>query len=79
MAEYIEREAAVQQCKRHDDYTAWSIKDGIEAIPAADVEEVVRCKDCKKSIKCSPGIICSRSNGLIGITENDFCSYGERR
>jgi len=49
MAEYIEREAAVQQCKRHDDYTAWSIKDGIEAIPAADVVPVVRCKDCKSA------------------------------
>ena len=46
----------------------------------ADAEAaLVRCKDCKKSIKCSPGVVCSRSNGLIGITENDFCSYGERR
>lgn len=40
MDDYISREAAVEQCKRHSDYTAWSIKDGIEAIPAADVEPV---------------------------------------
>ena len=51
----------------------------IEAAPAVDAVEVVRCKDCKKCIKCTNGIICSRSHGLIGITENDFCSYGERR
>ena len=40
MAEYIEREQATQQCERHADYTAWSIKDGIESIPAADVVPV---------------------------------------
>lgn len=40
MDDYISREAALEQCKRHGDYTAWSIEDGIEAIPAADVEPV---------------------------------------
>lgn len=40
MDEYIEREAAMEQCNRHSDYTAWSILNGIEAIPAADVEPV---------------------------------------
>ena len=40
MSDYISREAALAQCKRHDDYTAWSIADGIEAMPAADVEPV---------------------------------------
>lgn len=42
MSDYISREAALEQCKRHGDYTAWSIEDGIEAIPAADVEPVRR-------------------------------------
>ena len=40
MAEYIEREAAMEQCNRHSDYIAWSILNGIEAIPAADVAPV---------------------------------------
>lgn len=40
MTEYIEREAAMEQCNRHSDYTAWSILNGIEAIPAADVSQV---------------------------------------
>lgn len=42
--DYISRDAALAQCKRHDDYTAWSIADGIEAMPAADVEPVRRGK-----------------------------------
>lgn len=40
MEDYISREAALAQRKRHSDYTAWSIADGIEAIPPADVEPV---------------------------------------
>lgn len=44
MSDYISRQAALAQCKRHDDYTAWSIADGIEAMPAADVEPVRRGK-----------------------------------
>lgn len=42
MTDYISREAALAQCKRLSDYTAWSIADGIEAIPPADVEPVRR-------------------------------------
>lgn len=41
MAEYIERAEALQQCGRFGDYTAWSIRDGIGSIPAADVAPVV--------------------------------------
>lgn len=40
MDEYIKREEAMEQCNRHSDYTAWSILNGIEAIPAADVAPV---------------------------------------
>ena len=48
MVEYIERGQAMKQCERHADYTAWSIKDGIESIPAADVAPVVH------AVLCSP-------------------------
>ena len=34
----ISRKAAIEQCKRHDDYTAWSIADGIEALPTIEAE-----------------------------------------
>lgn len=42
--------------------------------------EIVRCKDCAHRIKCKVNkkgfLICSASG--MEITENDFCSYGER-
>lgn len=61
----------------------------LKSAPAADVAEVVRCKDCKHSTLPSeltqrygkPGTLtchnkyspCNRRN----VSENDFCSYGE--
>jgi len=52
--------------------------------PAADVVEVVRCKDCAhatfyacKNDACYKGIICEYRIGTDD--ENFFCSYGERK
>ena len=55
MAEYIEREAALQKKTTMTEYDegGWGVKvsvvrtEDIKAIPAADVAPVVRCKDCK--------------------------------
>lgn len=69
--------------------------DDIEAAPTVDAVEVLRCRDCKywgdedgKS-KRSDGVLfarCKVHNYLIDgrhtgwcPTENDFCSYGERK
>ena len=38
MSEYIERELAIKECGRFADYTAWSIMNGIEAIPTASID-----------------------------------------
>ena len=38
----------------------------------ADYVEVVRCKDCKHHYE-NDDFIC------IGVKDDDFCSYGERR
>lgn len=50
MAEYIEREAAIKEIYRFDDYLdddmIWRLHYALREIPAADVVEVVRCKDC---------------------------------
>lgn len=50
-------------------------------MPTADVVEVVRCKDCryfdKGFVNNNGFFVCSASG--MEITENDFCSYGERR
>lgn len=51
--------------------------------PAADVVEVVRCKDCKYKTVTSDGeynpedIVCGYFMS-DGFRETDYCSYGER-
>lgn len=49
MKEYIEREAVRDLMERalEDDWEIQYAKDRLSDIPAADVVEVVRCKDCK--------------------------------
>ena len=53
MKEYIEREAAIKaienDCLELVYYTKEDAIQCVKAIPAADVVEVVRCKDCKHS------------------------------
>ena len=60
-----------------------AVQDTISDIPVADVEKVVRCKDCKyfidqdgmcygQDIRAEEGYDCYKN-------ENDFCSYGERK
>ena len=67
----------------------------IDSIPAADAVEVLRCRDCKYwgdeagKLQHSDGVLfarCKVHNYLIDgrhtgwcPTENDFCSYGERK
>ena len=82
MAEYIERSAAIKAAKH-----AWAKglepSQYIEALPAADVAPVVRCKDCKhkgwvqepchgKSVDYCRVWDCTLRN-----LESTFCSYGE--
>lgn len=75
MAEYIEREAAVEAAKH-----AWAKglepTQYIEMIPAVEVVPVVRCRDCKSYNK--PGLgWCSFH--MDRENQDDFCSYGERK
>ncbi len=97
MAEYIERSAVFEQfdnadadvCETDDfggvDYGFGmkNIKELINAIPAADVAEVVRCKDCKHY---DLGVCLKiyqdgnlHSEAWQSRKPEDFCSYGERR
>lgn len=46
--------------------------------PAADVEPVVRYKDCKHMRRDNVGIFCKVWNGYNGCREDGFCNYGER-
>ena len=50
----------------------------IEAVPTADVVEVVRCKDCERITPVEGGLpLCTLHNTAVAY--NDFCSYGERK
>ena len=99
MKEYIEREAAIKaienDCSELVYYTKEDAIQCVKAIPAADVVEVVRCRECKYwgdeagELQRSDGVLfarCKVHNYLLDgrhtgwcPTENDFCSYGERK
>ena len=53
----------------------------ISELPAADVAQVVRCKDCKNlvntTINANCFLICDIRD--MEIAPEDFCSHGERR
>ena len=48
----------------------------VALLPSADVEPVVRCKDCIDWNSETLG--CKRNPSVSPWWENDFCSYGER-
>ena len=99
MKEYIEREAAIKaienDCLELVYYTKEDAIQCVKAIPAADVVEVVRCRECKYwgdedgKLQSSDGLLfarCKIHNYLLDgrhtgwcPTENNFCSYGERK
>lgn len=107
MAEYIDREALIEQVKAihkavdtsninisYDTgfHSATSQIQGLIAwMPAADVAEVVRCKDCvfsreldkyEKKLYLDNCVGCtqhSTSYFSLIMQDNDFCSYGEKK
>lgn len=83
MTEYIKREDAyttLTDCYHHSTETQhMTLKEALDRVPAADVVEVVRCKDCKYCLQtdefeywcdgfCSPARL---------VRKEDFCSHGE--
>ena len=76
MAEYIEREAVVKLreefWKDRCDYMAVRVTN-IMNIPAADVVEVVRCKDC--NVPHNKWLGCPHLNGLIPPPDF-YCAKG---
>ena len=90
MAEYIEREALMRRikeihCAECDSYhgvrcrACWvdDTLDYIDSEPAADVVEVVRCKDCKYFGLNDENVpYCINPFGLDDPEPNGFCNYG---
>lgn len=74
MAEYIEREAAIESLP-----VAWdSAINALRNAPSADVAPVVHCKDCAHRTEMGN---CGhpRYHGILpSAYPYDFCSYGER-
>lgn len=100
MAEYIERERLLRRFNIDDmmnvNGTLISLRDARETIsnfPAADVVEVVRCKDCKhyapeieycgihSHFVTRNGDFCypDESSEWKTFSPEDYCSQGERR
>ena len=91
MTEYIKRTDAVKIAEKYGISNgsvlgrhtglADCIASEISGLPAADVAEVVRCKDCKNlvntTINANCFLICDISD--MEIAPEDFCSHGERR
>ena len=84
--EYISREAAIEEIDKWLDAVGLALVGKgmsyygeligcIEDARAADVAEVVRCKDCKYG----DYMVCLRTNDGFWRKETDFCSYGKRR
>lgn len=94
MAEYVEREAVIKDIEENFCVESISEQDKgirialkyIKNFPAADVVEVVRCKDCKFHREVHyedegepPCIkhVCKLYKRAMQL--DDFCSYGERK
>ena len=89
MAEYIEREAAIDAIMKVYVRTAgykarervFEAKEAVHRLPVADVAPVVRCKDCKywqDNNDNYPHEECRWGHGETPDA-NDFCSYGVRK
>ena len=84
MDEYIKRAEALEITTRTcGDYAAaWS---EIRKLPAADVVEVVRCRDCKYGTSVWSGsVLCGHPEydlleGVLAYEADHFCSYGQKK
>lgn len=90
--EFIEREAAkvrlrmwITDCVLDGNNEAADCFRGcidlLDSIPAADVVEVVRCENCirRGTEDCAMYYGCECGEQHAWETDNDFCSWGERR
>lgn len=85
MKEYIEREAAIKAIENDSPELVYYSKreaiDCIKAEPAANVVEVVRCKDCEnfENGECVNPYIWMSDGAHLWPDEDFYCAKGERR
>ena len=75
--EYISRETALMKLMQ-DGCSAKNLQ-SISDMPAADVAEVVRCRDCKHRTEYGNCGHPRQKGVLPSAYPFDFCSYGDRR
>ena len=78
----IDADALIKEI--HDIFTPYeeeAVKRALQYAPTVDAVEVVRCKDCMfynhGENDCESWSACERVY-YIDVSENDFCSYGEK-
>ncbi len=81
MARYIDIEGAGIGKANREQFLVPEFADGWNAVlkilekePTADVEEVVRCKDCYNSERIDSVLYCNHFNK--NVDEDDYCSQG---
>lgn len=88
MAEYIEREAAIDAIMKVYVRTAgykarervFEAEEAVHRLPVADVVPVVRCKDCEYSYEDIAGLMrCYKKNADRVVREDFFCADGVKR
>ena len=78
-----EKYIKASECEKYfyehlDDLRMIAAMNAIDEIPAVDMVEVVRCKDCKYLMFSDCYGECSR--GYLGIVRPDcYCCYGEKK
>lgn len=83
--EYIERGAFLRKCAEawgHYGVTIKAIEGITDECKAADVVEVVRCKNCTEWGGATFGNTCRKWSTMdcrVCTKPTDFCSYGERK
>lgn len=89
MPRYIDAEKLIRDLIDNRSFSPAIVKNAIENAPTCDVVEVVRCKDCEYChISIDPKTkISVQVCGYVGynpvqssqVTDNDYCSHGERK
>lgn len=90
MKEYVEKAVVLsypiradhcdkENANEHFIFGIESVMEYVENLPAADVAEVVRCRECKHYKPEEYFSPCVLPQGLECAKPDDYCSYGQRK
>lgn len=77
MAKYIDADKMLEEYK-HSIYDTTDLAEMLNYMPAADVVEVVRCKDCKYRELTQPQMVYCPNTVCGWVDEDWFCAGGEK-